>query len=456
MTEPKDSLSERELEILRLVATGAANKDIARQLVISPNTVKVHLRNIFAKIGVASRTEATLYAISIGLVNSAAARSETPPEVSAQSLEIVEQNPLAESTAQPAAPVRNRIIWQISLAGLAILFLAAIAGAGLRLFSPPAPAPTAAAQAERSASPGTRWSDKAGLPSPRKGMGAAGYENAFYIFAGQTAQGVDGTVLRYKLDENAWETLADKPTAVTGIQAALLGEKIYLPGGCLEDGSATNVLEVYDPRQNTWEEKAPLPKPVCAYALAAYEGQLYLFGGKRGSEYLSEVFIYDPQEDRWQERQPLSTPRAYAAAVEAGGKILVMGGYDGKNALSINEAYYPSRETDGEKAWEELSPLPGARYAMGVAHLAGLVYLLGGAGSQGISADLPALQYHIQTDRWFEFESAPEPAGESPAVLPAGNFLYVIGGETQTGLSASHQAYQAIYTISVPVISGDN
>src|SRR5215467_6580394 len=61
-------ISEREREILRLVATGATNQQIAYQLNISVNTVKVHLRNIFGKIGVTSRTEATLYAVRSGLV----------------------------------------------------------------------------------------------------------------------------------------------------------------------------------------------------------------------------------------------------------------------------------------------------------------------------------------------------------------------------------------------------
>jgi two-component system NarL family response regulator len=60
---PGPKLTERELEVLRLVAQGLANRDIAKQLFISENTVKNHIRNILEKLHLHSRMEAVVYAV---------------------------------------------------------------------------------------------------------------------------------------------------------------------------------------------------------------------------------------------------------------------------------------------------------------------------------------------------------------------------------------------------------
>jgi two-component system NarL family response regulator len=63
------SLTHREVEVLRLVAKGMSNKDIANELVIAQNTVKNHVRNILEKLQMKSRMEAAMYAVREKLVD---------------------------------------------------------------------------------------------------------------------------------------------------------------------------------------------------------------------------------------------------------------------------------------------------------------------------------------------------------------------------------------------------
>jgi two-component system, NarL family, response regulator LiaR len=67
--ESPEKLTERETEVLCLLALGRANKEIAQELVISEKTVKTHVSSILAKLGVPSRTQAALHAVRIGLVS---------------------------------------------------------------------------------------------------------------------------------------------------------------------------------------------------------------------------------------------------------------------------------------------------------------------------------------------------------------------------------------------------
>ena len=66
---PNGGLTNRELAILKLVAEGLSNLDIASQLFVTEKTVKFHLSNIYRKLGVGNRTEATRFAYKNGMLD---------------------------------------------------------------------------------------------------------------------------------------------------------------------------------------------------------------------------------------------------------------------------------------------------------------------------------------------------------------------------------------------------
>jgi DNA-binding NarL/FixJ family response regulator len=67
-----DELSERELEVLRLVGSGRSNAEIAAELVISVATVKTHVRHVLAKLGLRDRVQAVVFAYEAGVIRAGA------------------------------------------------------------------------------------------------------------------------------------------------------------------------------------------------------------------------------------------------------------------------------------------------------------------------------------------------------------------------------------------------
>ncbi len=72
-----EALTKRETDVLRLLAQGQSNKEIAQRLSLVEETVKTHVRHILSKLGVQSRTQAALYAIRIGLIEASQGQGRT-------------------------------------------------------------------------------------------------------------------------------------------------------------------------------------------------------------------------------------------------------------------------------------------------------------------------------------------------------------------------------------------
>jgi DNA-binding CsgD family transcriptional regulator len=443
-----NELSEREVEILRLVATGASNKEIAQQLFISANTVKVHLRNIFSKIGVESRTEAAIYAMNTGLAASPAAIAELGAIAQVEPIEVnaLAGEALPALLVEPVSKTAGRRGYLITIMILLITLAAMGAwilyqrGGILGPVSLPIPDPTEG-----------RWVEAAPLPVARKNLAVAVFEDRLYAIGGETVDGSSNRMERFLPESGAWERLADKPTAVSQANVAVIGGKLYLPGGKLAGDQVSKVLEIYDPRLDRWQAGAELPLGLSAYGLAAFEGKLYLFGGWDGEKYIDQVYRYDPELDRW-ELSPyrMSRPRGQAGAVVVGSKIYLVGGNDGSRPTNLVEAYSPELESRGEDPWIRRRSLPQAREAMGIAAIADNIYILGGLSSaEGV---LPNLAYDPLADAWSAVETPVTQPWFGLGLAPLGNRLYAVGGELGGNLTGRTTAYQAIYTVLLPVV----
>lgn len=472
MTDTTPQLSEREREILAYVANGSTNQQIANDLGISVNTVKVHVRNIFGKIGVASRAEATLYAVRTGVVSvdiaqPAVAVADVEDSPSNGAAEPAEATPAPASTAPPdhptppsaAAPVTPSVsprsnrswIW-LAVAGIALLVTIGLVVFTTQSNSPPvAPVqpsvPTVAQGGSGSgpvvAAPRPQWQQLKPLGAEQRAAAASITGGMMYVLGGANAAGVTNAVWQYNPESDTWRAQANKPTAVQHVHGAVLNGKIHVPGGERADGSVSDVLEIFDPVQNTWSTAASLPAPRSGYGLVAFEGKLYLIGGWDGSAVTDTTFVYDPDRDTWSAAAPMTTARAYMGVAVADGQIFVFGGVgaDGQ-ALGQGEIYDPTREV-----WRAMaSPLPTALSYFELAALGEYLIVLGGR-----EVNSP-LYFNFRRDSWeiYQENDPLVPLGEQPAVAVRDNLLYVLSADPNASDSSTLQQMRVIYTMVLP------
>lgn len=448
----ENPLSEREMEVAERLATGASNAQIAQDLSVSPHTVKVHLRNIYAKLAVNSRTEASMLLLQQGWITVPGLEAiedgaEEPPEIL---LVFPEPAPLSHLPAQvtfwqPAYLVAALILVVLAF-GLPTLFAA----------SPSTPNMLSDRQLTALGRPDVtdlpRWELLSPLPAARSRLGLAVIDTDLYVLGGESrsGQGV-ATVDIFDLKSNQWREGPPMPVAVANAGVTGLGGKIYVAGGSATVEMTEQIADeiqdelwVFDPASDAWSVAGPLPAPLAGAILTADEERLYLVGGWDGSQYRDEVWSRSVAQEEWTlvTRFTALGPRAFLGAVIANRQLYVMGGYNGRTEFADGAVFSLSQD-----AWQSLPSFSTPRSGLVLLHDGVSLLALGGGLTQFPQTHE---RFDASTNLWTNFPSPLPGEWRNLAAVYAGGRVHILGGWSGDYLDV-HVQYQSRFDLFLPL-----
>ena len=465
------------MEVARLLATGATNAEIARELVISPHTVKVHLRNIFEKLQVNSRTEASIVLVQRNWLTlpgmDAAETGEDTTEASAPPASSAEVVALAPSSAVsepdplsdlPLHPAR----WQVYyLLGAIVITVAALVAPYLPYWQQTSSdllsdsGRTVIGQSLPRLQ--SRWEPRVPLSTPRSRLRVVNVANRLYAIGGETANGSTvANVDTYDLQVNEWRAAPPLPEALANLAAVTFQEQIYVAGGTNKSGvdASSTVRSImvsdrlygFDPAAGKWQPAGQLPNPLAGAELVADESALYLLGGWDGHNMHDEIWRLTPTAVQatatpaWTLVGRLRTPIAFFGAALVNGEIFVAGGHDGQHDLNTAEAYMLS-----SGKWRDLPPLSSPRSGLRLVYDGLALFAVGGGGPYEIDTHE---RFDLVNNLWSNFPSPLVGEWRNLGAVVQDGRLHLIGGWSGDYLDI-HLQYQSNFRTLLPVITND-
>lgn len=448
----ENPLSERQMDVAKLLVTGASNNEIAEALVISPHTVKVHLRNIYEKLGVNSRTEASLLLIQHGWVQLPGVKAAgTAPEIPQ-----AQPDPLPDTVGSLFAWQRTYLLVAL-LAALASFLLPGVLNSRQQssqsLWSDGPLATQAAQVIPEEMTP--HWKFRTPLIPPRDRFPLVLFKNAsLFAIGGETLYGqVLNTVEEYKLEVNEWREVSPLPLPLANAAATVFDEAIYVAGGTTVSYTVTNDLWRYQPLTNSkWQAGGHLPVSLAGAQLLADESGLYLLGGGDGTRMRDEVWHVRPTSgsailaQEWRLMTRLPSPRAFFGAQLVDNNLYIVGGQDNDGERADAHVYDFASEQ-----WKPLRSLSSARYGLTLLYDGRSLLAIGGGKDPAILE-----RYDINSTLW---SNIPVPVSGAWRHLGAAaneqGKLFLVGGWSE-GYLAVHLHYTSRFNIYLPLTLMDD
>lgn len=229
-----------------------------------------------------------------------------------------------------------------------------------------------------------------------------------------------------------WARAADLPTPRTEVAAAALDGRVYVAGGFLEDGRASDAVEVYDVRAGAWRASVPLPEAVHHTAVASLGSRLWVVGGyTAGGDASARVWSWAPDEPAWRPEPSLAVGRGAHAVAVADGRLVAVGGATGPGG-GLTRAVEALRP--GTDAWQRLPDLPDPRDHLATSAGPGEVLVIAGRKLSLTTNQtrVDRLRIGPQLAGWSRAPDIAVPRG-GIAAASADVYRFVFGGEEPRG-----------------------
>lgn len=442
----ENPLSDREMDVAQLLVTGASNGEIARDLVISPHTVKVHLRNIYEKLQVSSRTEASMLLIKQGWISVPGVETSAPDESAPP-----EPEPLPDSPGHLFAWQRPYLAAALLVCLLALLV--PTFGGRVRTVANLLSDRQVTTLGQPTVEDLPRWASRTPLPKPRSRFELVAVGHQLYAIGGETTQGaLLSDVDAYDLSVNEWRSVSPLPIALANLAATVQGDSIYVAGGSTYTVDQTLQISdrfwVYNVKTDAWQQLGQLPAPLAGSALVAVGKTFYLFGGWDGESMHDEVWRLVPEEAEgvaasdWEVVAHLDSPHAFMGAVAVDDVIYVVGGYDGQRELDSARRFVTARNQ-----WQELPPLSTPRGGLSLLYDGLAVFAVGGGWTQPVATHE---RFDPATGLWSNFPSPITGEWRHLGAASENGRLHLIGGWSGSTLSL-HLQYQSSFRTFLPI-----
>lgn len=281
--------------------------------------------------------------------------------------------------------------------------------------------------APKAASPG-RWTARAPLPIPRSEMAWATVKDGrAHVLGGYGEQRVDRPYHHvYDPAADRWINGPPLPRGANHVGVAVLDGKLYAVGGHLEQNRRPDA-RCFMLEGASWREIAPLPRRCGAVALVGLDGKIHSVGGAIGDTSPTKKSVdwhlaYDPRDDKWSERAPLPTGRDHTGTLVVNGLIHVIGGRVDNFHTNSNLHHTYDPKTD---RWTFRNPMPTARSGHGAVLYRGKIFIMGGEGTNRVYGQNEA--FDPATDKWESYAPMLTPRHGMGAVA-IGDWIYVAGG----------------------------